>query len=385
MPAPLRNGLSRFAVKLFALAFGFVIALSLFSNFNAARKMDFISFWAAGKLVLAGQAVSAYDLDIHRAVQFSIVEFEGLMPFAYPPPFLFVATPLALLPYPVSAIVWVTATAALFVVAARRIAANAGWTAAAFPPVLINGLTGQNGLLTGALFLFGASLIRRHPFRAGLVLGCLVLKPHLGVFLPLAFAAGGHWRAFMGAAVSSAGLALLALLVFGPDAYVAFLEQLPLFSSIAAEGLVPWHKMVSIYASLSLAGVNASVAWAAHCLIAAAAAVMVWLVWRGKAEIEAKMAVLAAASVLVSPYLYLYDTALLLFPFLWLARNGEDPRVLALLWCIPFVVALQNWGFNEFFNPAPLFPIVMIVLIARRISRGEEDRGAADAVATPAS
>lgn len=384
MSARPQNGLTRYAVRLVSLAFGFVIALALFSNVNVARQMDFISFWAAGRLVLSGDVLGAYDIDTHRAVQLAIVEFDGLLPFAYPPLFLFLVIPFALLPYSIAAIVWVAISLALYLLAARRFSPSSGWTAAAYPPVLINGLMGQNGLLTGAIFIFGATLMKRHPFKAGLVLGCLVIKPHLGILMPLAFAAGGHWRAFMGAAVSSAGLALLGLLVFGIEAYAAFLEQLPLFSSIASEGHVGWHKMVSVYASLSLAGAIPTLAWGAHILVGCAAALAVFMAWRGNSEIEAKMAMLAAGSVLVSPYLYLYDTVLLLLPFVWLARNGEDWRVLGLLWAIPFVVALQNWGFNELINPAPLFPIALMILIGRRIWRRDsgEPSGAVPTAAT---
>ena len=355
------------AAKFFALGFGFVMALALFSNVTNLRQMDFISFWAAGKLVLAGNAKAAFDVALHNQVQAALVDFDGLMPFAYPPPFLLVVTPFAMLPYGIAAIVWVAITYTLYIAAARRFAPSSGWTAAAFPPVLVNGIIAQNGLLTGAVFISGMTLLKRHPLRSGLMLGCLVIKPHLAVLFPLALAAGRNWRAFAGAAASSVGLSLIALLAFGSDVYQAFFEQMPLFSSIAAQGLVGWHKMASVYASLRLAGAGPAVAWSAHILIACTAALAVGLVWRSDTALDAKAAILAAASVLISPYLYLYDTVLLVLPFVWLARSGEDLRVLAALWCISFVVALQNWGLNDVLNPAPLLPIAMIALIWRKV------------------
>lgn len=359
------------AAKVIALAFVLVVTLALSSNATELRQMDFIAFWAAGKLVLQGDPIAAYDVAVHNRLQLDLVQFDGLMPFAYPPPFLMVVTPFALMPYATAAIVWVALTFALYLLAAQRLAPGAGWPAAAFPPVMINGIIAQNGLLTGAIFISGVTLLQRRPLLAGMVLGCLVIKPHLAVLLPIALAAGGHWRGFAGAALSSVALALAALAIFGIEAYAAFLEQMPLFSSIAAKGLVGWHKMASVYAALRLAGAGATFAWSAHILIALAAALAVGLVWRSAAELDAKAALLAAASVLISPYVYLYDTVLLIVPFLWLARSGEDVRVLAALWCIPMVVALQNWGFNETLNPAPLLPIIMIALILRRLRSGE--------------
>lgn len=373
MLASARNGLSRRAVKVIALAFGFVIALALFNNISHVRQMDFISFWAAGKLTLTGDVSAAYDITAHHKVQLALARFDGLMPFAYPPPFLLVVTPFALLPYAASAIIWVVLTFALYIIAVRQFSPFAGWTAAAFPPVLVNGIIGQNGLLTGAIFISGAMMLKQHPVRAGLVLGCLVIKPHLAVLLPVALIAGRHWAAFAGAAASSVGLVLIALLTFGIESYTAFIDQIPLFSAIAAKGLVGWHKMASVFASLRLLGVGAGLAWGGHILVGGASALAVWLVWRSQADMDAKVAVLAAASVLISPYIYLYDTVLLALPFVWLARSGEDLRILAALWCIPFVVALQNWGLNQSVNPAPLLPMALILLIWRRLRADRVD------------
>jgi hypothetical protein len=362
-----RYDLPLLAAKIFAMAFGFVMALAMFTNISSLRRMDFTAFWAAGKLTLEGDPVAAFDIETHNRVQATLMEFDTLMPFAYPPPFLLVVTPFALLPYAIAALSWVVLTYAFYLFAVRRFAPSAAWTGAAFPPVLINGIIAQNGLLTGGLFIWCLALLKRHPVWSGMVLGCLIIKPHLALLFPLALAAGGHWRAFAAAAVSASTLALVALLAFGVEAYQAFLGQMPLFSSIAAEGLVGWHKMASVYGSLRLAGLDSATAWSAHILIACGAALCVAFVWRSQVEMDAKAAILAAASVLVSPYIYLYDTVLLVLPLIYLARSGEDIRVIAALWCIPFVVALQQWGDGDLLNPAPLLPLAMIVLIWRRL------------------
>lgn len=367
------KGLTLVAAKLCAVGFAAVIVLALVGNITAPRQMDFMAFWAAGKLTLAGTPQAAFDIVAHDRMQKTLVVFDGLMPFAYPPPFLLVVTPFALLPYGIAALAWAGLTYALFVFAVRRFEPAGGWTAAAFPPVLINGIIAQNGLLTSGLFVWGMALLQRRPFTAGLVLGCLVIKPHLGVLLPIALAADGRWRAFMGAATASGGLLLLALLVFGIAPYQGFIEQIPLASSIVSQGLAGWHKMASVYAALRLAGAAPVVAWAVHIAVACAAALVVALVWRGTAALDGKAAMLVTGSVLITPYIYLYDTALLVLPFIWLARSGEDWRVLAALWCIPFIVALQNWGLNDFVNPAPLLPLAMMALIWRRLRAFETD------------
>lgn len=151
--------------------------------------MDFISYWAASVLALGGNAAGAYDIQVHKAVQDGVALFDPLMPFPYPPPFLVMIFPIGLLPYAVAPAVWIAGTYALYFAAAKRLFPNSGWLVAAFPPVLLNAIMRQNGLLTAAFFIGGALFLPKRPFVAGLLFGCLI-KPQLGLLLPFAFIAG---------------------------------------------------------------------------------------------------------------------------------------------------------------------------------------------------
>lgn len=82
---------------------------------------------------------------------------------------------------------------------------------------------------------------------------------------------------------------------------------------------------------------------------------------------RAKTAALAAASVLVSPYLYVYDTVLLVLPFLWLPKREKDLRLLAVLWCLPLISIAQYWGYNNTVNLMPLVPVGLLLLIYREL------------------
>src|SRR4029077_14185637 len=88
----------------------------------------------------------------------------------------------------------------------------------AFPPVLWTLGLGQNALLTAGLFGAAALLLDRRPALAGLFFGALCYKPHFGLLVPVALAAGGHWRAFAAAFLSAAApcLASLCLLCLKP-------------------------------------------------------------------------------------------------------------------------------------------------------------------------
>jgi hypothetical protein len=70
---------------------------------------DFVQFWAASKLLLAGPPAGAYLPAEPSAVQLALGR-DHWFPFLCPPPFLAVIAPLGLLPYALAWPVWVAAT-----------------------------------------------------------------------------------------------------------------------------------------------------------------------------------------------------------------------------------------------------------------------------------
>ena len=165
---------------------------------------DFSSFYAAGSLVLDGRPGDVYNMAAHYAREQQI--FGAATPYygwLYPPIFLLVATPLALMPYMLALAVWQISTFALYLsvigVIVRRIRGvviGPIWLpiAAGFPAVFINLGHGQNGLLTAGLF--GAALLAlpARPIVSGVLFGALAYKPQLALVMPFALLAAGQWR-----------------------------------------------------------------------------------------------------------------------------------------------------------------------------------------------
>lgn len=325
--------------------------------------MDFLSYWAAAILALGGHAANAYDVALHHAVQERIFPFDSRMPFAYPPPYLLLILPIGLLPYWISAAAWIGVTLSAYVAIVRRVMPEFVSVAIAFPPVAICGVIGQNGFLTATLFIGGISALGKRPLLAGLILGCLVIKPQLGLLLPLAFLAGREGKAFAGAALSVATLILLSILAFGLGPWRGFFEMAALSGSVATQGLAGWHKMASVFASLRLAGVAAPLAWAVHAAVAALGSVLVWNVWRQTRDPLTRAAILAPATVLISPYLYVYDQVMLVVSFYWLARIGASRGLLIALFLLPLATLGQFWTPDPRFNPAPILPLAFLLLV----------------------
>src|SRR5437868_4911806 len=75
-----------------ALCFLFLVVTALVTILRDPYQMDFISYWAAGKLGLHGQAPLAYDVVAHHRVELEATAV-GQIPFGYPPAFLLLASP----------------------------------------------------------------------------------------------------------------------------------------------------------------------------------------------------------------------------------------------------------------------------------------------------
>jgi hypothetical protein len=361
-------GRYRFVGNVFALVLVLAVVSEFWRNFIQPSDRDFLAPWAAAQLALAGRPWAAYDSGVLHAVQSAVATFGSVtaeLPFPYPPAYLLLVIPLGLMSFPAALVAWSTCSFAFYLFAARRLMAQSGWLAAAFPPVFANAAIGQNAFLTAGLFMAGMSLLASSPFAAGAVLGCLVVKPQLAMLLPVALVAARQWRAVAGAAASATAILLAGLALFGRATTAAWLNEAPLIVKVTGDGLMGWGKLASVYATARQMSVPAGPAIAIHLIVAAAAAAVVWRVWSSPAERGAKVSMLAAGSMLMSPYVFYYDALILVPCFLYLARSGERPGVLLALWCIPLLLIAQIGG-GDFVNLTALVPVVLMALTYRR-------------------
>jgi hypothetical protein len=203
--------------------------------------------------------------------------------------------------------------------------------------------------------------VRQKPVLAGALFGCLVIKPQIGALVPIALVASRRWSAFFAAAVTAVGLCLLALAVFGPSAYAGFFAKLPLYASLARSGKWQWTELASTYAFARALGLNDAAAMVVHSVGALAAATLTWRAW--KYEWSSAPALLAAASVLMSPYLFTYDALLLAIPFGFLLKRS--PAAAIAVWLLTLLPVLAFFGLYEGPNTAPLAAILSIAALAR--------------------
>lgn len=328
--------------------------------------VDFLSYWAASHLVLGGHPELAYNLQAHHVAEMLVRPIDGLLPFAYPPPFLLIVTPLAIAPYWLAFGAWLAITGTLYALVVGR----KGMLpfAMGHPSVLANFLIGQNGLLTTSIMAAGLRLVDRKPFAGGAVLGMMVIKPQLALVLPFAMLAGRRWAAIAGAMLSASVLLVLAWLAFGWKSYVGFVNMLPVFSHFLEQSQWPWGELASVFACLRFVGVQQTPAFAAQWVVAATAVAFVCRAWWLGLEERAPMT--AAATLLVPPYLLTYDAVLLVIPMIWLIERQRSLGVVLVSTLLCLLPIAYYFGFYRGPNTIPLAAILCMAALHVRPKAG---------------
>lgn len=259
-------------------------------------------------------------------------------PWMYPPSFIFFIAPLAFMPYLVAYLGWIVATAIPYLVAMRQILRDgAAWRTAwpialASPTTYSNLMYGQTGFLSAGLIGLGLHLIKTRPLLAGLLIGLASVKPHLGLLIPLALAAGGYWRVFAAATATTLGLAGASAVVYGLAPWAATIDSLGYYAEGFAVGGYNLLTMTSVLSTVRLPGGSATSMWTAQGIATAVMAALVAGVWwQGRRRPESlglQSAILCFATPLAIPAVYVYDLAVMMpgVAWLWLDLRSRGGR-----------------------------------------------------------
>lgn len=335
---------------------------------------DFLAFWSAAKLTLAGAPAAAYDAaTLFARERAAVPALRVSTSWPYPPTFLLVVAPLGLLPYLASYAVFVTGTLAAYAAVVRRAFGDraALLPFMAFSGTYVNALQGQNGFLTGALMGGGLLLLRERPWLAGVCFGLSTMKPHLGLLVPCVLVASRGFRAFGAATATAVAFLGASVALLGKGPLYAFLEALPATARAAAANELPLRKMPTFFALARLLGAPTGLASTLHAVVAVGVALVVVDLWRRDVDQDLQRASLVLGSLLLSPYLYDYDLAWLALAIAFFVRyaltagfrRGEREAMLALS-LLPFSVVFLHDALR--IQLAPLVLLGAFVVVARR-------------------
>ncbi|HEX7910165.1 MAG TPA: glycosyltransferase family 87 protein [Paraburkholderia sp.] len=352
-----------------------------FTRVEAAKPgIDFSVFWTASHLMLNGSPAAIYDFSAFARAEsalFGAYVNHSFMPWLYPPTLLLLVTPLALLPYAVSYVlfvcvgIWLFAAGTLGVTgfAARfgrpRLAAL---VVLAYPGVFAAAVVGQNALLTAALMAFAVRWSERHPVRAGICIGLLAIKPQLALLFPVVLIVARAWKTMWAAAISAALFTGVSVLVCGPQSLRAFMASTRVARELVLEHRMPyWFASPTPFAALRLADVSIAMSYAVQGAVALIAAAAACFVWQRTRDMSLRAAALAVATLLANPYLWFYELTWLGVALVCLAACGlekgwhrGEQAILVLAWLLPLY---------EYFNRLTLWPqigpvVLLLTLLA---------------------
>ena len=328
------------AVALIAFAVG------LISGAVDLQAHDFVAIYAAARLVALGRGAEILDPAAILAMEHAAQPARDvLLPWVHPPAVALLLAPLGALPIlPAFAAMTALGTAAL-AIAAFRLAplTDPAQRHRLYPFALLappSTIALTQGQTTPIVLLLVASAIGARPFLAGLLLGLTAIRPQT---LPLfGIAALGDRARLGGFATGVSLIAVLSLLVVGPDGAVKYASQLLTAGSWATTGAYGVGTAIGwIGPALALGLPLVGIALAALSLIVGAV-----LVLRGPRRIEQA----AVWSLLASPHTLLHDGVLAYPAVAACARSTRRTVVLAGVGVA--AALLHQWG-------APVAPLYL--------------------------
>ena len=214
-------------------------------------------------------------------------------------------------------------------------------------------------------------LVDTRPVRAGLLLGALCYKPHFGLLAPVALLAGRRWAALAGATAAVAVLVGVSVLAFGWASWRAYLLALADSRQVYESGRIELAGFITPFGAARLVGRAPGVAYTVQGVCAVLMAALVVLVWRGRAPLAQRAAILLVATLLAVPLVLIYDQLVALLAIGWLLREARENGFLAwekviLLTVYPLSLLSVMAGMARHWPLGPLVSFVVLFVCVRR-------------------
>ncbi|HEV2036611.1 MAG TPA: glycosyltransferase family 87 protein [Candidatus Dormibacteraeota bacterium] len=204
---------------------------------------DLTFYVAAARLGLSHGWSNLYDLNLQQDQLVAIgsaIRMGQLARYVSPPPLAWLAVPFSPLPFRLAYWLWSLVLLIALALTWRLAAPGQGRVRLIYLAAAIGWLPVIYGLTLGQPVLFVAAgvagcyalLLRDRPAAAGAALAVLVLKPQVAFLVPAALLVTGRWRAFSGAAVVLAALAILSALALGASGVATYEQRLNFASNV---------------------------------------------------------------------------------------------------------------------------------------------------------
>lgn len=357
---------------------------------------DFLHLYTLGSLAVAHRGADLYEMNAQAALAAQRVpEAAGIryLPL-YPPQVSIVFAPLAQLSYGWALILWWAGSAAVYAIccycvwrACPNLRDHGGLVAllaVAYPAFFHLIAWGQTSAAALACFTLMFFLLRdRREFLAGLVLGCLIFKPQLGLAAAIVFVLTGAWKTVLGAALSAAGQLFVGVLYYGFEPlrqWIRMLRNARAVLPLLEPKPYQTHSLRTFWSLL--------VPWPGFSFSLYVVSVAVILgftiaIWKRRQAVPLSLrySALLLASVLVAPHLTVYDLVILAPAFVlladWLIGQPASSStwwmgtLLYFVYMLPILGPFARWTHVQLSVVAMAVTLYLIWSISREVSSAE--------------
>jgi len=318
---------------------------------------DFLHFYTLGTLAIEHRGRDLYDMSAQAAVAARCVpDAAGIryLPL-YPPQVSLLFVPLAHLSYGWALALWWLVCTLLYGVCCyslwrvcpglRACGGTVVALALAYPAFFNLIAWGQTSALALACFT-GAFLLLRggREFAAGLVLGCLIFKPQLGLAVAVVMVAAGAWKIVAVALLSAAAQVGCGIAYYGVGPLRDWIRNLSNLRNVIEQFEPRIYQTHSLRTFLSMILPSDRLAFVLYLI--GAVVVLWWTVriWKRRQSLPLRFSSLLLATVLVSPHLTVYDLVILAPAFLllsnWLVTRNSPSSGFGILLYLAFMLPL---------------------------------------------
>jgi alpha-1,2-mannosyltransferase len=333
---------------------------------NNLKGTDFLHFYTLGSLAREHRGADLYDMDKQAALAVQRVpEAVGIryLPL-YPPQVSILFAPFARFSYGWALALWWICSGLIYSICCysvwrtcpnlRKRAGLVALLAVAFPAFFHLIAWGQTSALALACFTLMFLLLRnRREFFAGLVLGCLIFKPQLGLAAGIVFVVLGAWKIVAGAIVGAAFQLAAGFWYYGQKPLWQWIHMLANTNSLLPL-LEPkpyqTHCLRTFWAMIVPWTAIASALYLISAVVVLALTLVLWR--RAGTPLALRYSALLLASVLISPHLTVYDLVILAPALLlltdWLLTQptettGRMGTLLYLVYILPLFTIVTRW------------------------------------------
>lgn len=316
---------------------------------------DFANVWSAPQIAARVGVRGLFDLDTYQQGVARLFG-PGVSPlmWSYPPTMLLLIWPFGHMSYWGAFAVWtltglvVYAAAVLARVAPPQRRAAFGFLLVA-PASIVNVIVGQNGFFTAALMLGGISLLEQRPWSAGLLFGLLSAKPQLGLLIPVALLSISAWRAFASAALTTIVMLAVSLVLWGTGPWEDWIGRLApsTYHLITDYRGFFGYMMPSVFSSMRDVGASPTIADMVQVIVSVLIVLTTAIFFRQTHDVALRGLILAAGTLLTTPYSFNYDLTAITGAMLWLmtsprSLHGRELAILGAVWVLPMAIFVLN-------------------------------------------